>query len=1327
MLQVFFFVLIATGSAIGQSQVDDIQCHGLLNWSIVKPKAHLGSSPFNSKTVALNAVDGVVPNTAEGQFEKCAITKGGTAKKSLTIDLHRTYLISSVKTYLRQNWRAIWQNGLKVYVGPNNNTHEGNTQCGLAYIHQRDNPNYEPVFNCSPPVEGRFVFFLKNDANERDSVRSQGLQVCEVAVKGAVTCNQSAPLIQNATVEYNCTPWNALEATYRCNEGYVSNGGYNISTCFGNETWSQPSLNCILLCPDVTVPSPPLTLSIEDNDNVIGSKRNYSCNDSCYELIGTANQACVYSSDGRQAVWSSEVPTCEKIECGLAPIINFTTSTVDSTTCGGTATYKCVEGYEMVGSPNVTCSTNGKWGELPSCEPVRCPSPVGDSTQLQTNSSDFTYSNVIQFSCKSNRRLVVGSKTSQCLSNGKWSHEPPKCKRPFCIFTLPQKTFEDNKNETKIYADGGKVKFSCKEGYKLTGSQTVHCKSNGISVNGYWNSDFPTCKRISCSHPKLSQKLIWINGSRDNYYNDTAFYRCAEGYIPQIPQKFRCGLKETWEAVKKQEQCSPVDCEKPGDPGNGYHRQLSNNYKFTAEIEYACYYGYELQGEKKASCQSTGNWGPQSPPTCKVMTCPDLPQLKFGSVEVTGNHVNDTATFKSNSGYNLVGPETITCKVINSTASWSHAPPTIKAKKCVRPRAPVNGEIVGHHFRYSKTIKFVCDQGYVLTPAAKSVWRCSENGKWKDNKQKETNFPTCEPVDCGKPDDPLYGYHKKLSNNYKFNAEVEYACYYGYTLQGKEKAVCQSTGNWDPSSPPTCQVMKCPGLASPEFGTVQLEGRNVNDTAKFICNSSYDLVGHKAVTCKVINKVASWSHVSPMCKPKQCGAPPVPRNGRVVGEDFHYPKTIEFACNRGYVLTPENPVWKCSEDEKWKDNERRETKFPTCEPVNCGEPSMIPNGKYEGKEFTFGKNITYECNPGFKRSAWVQSTCLYTGNWSLPPPQCSQIYCPYLSSPDNGRTELSAGLSFGSVVTFSCDPGYDVTINSRKANVETVQLKCEQEGKQEEARGDWRGTLTSQPPTCQPKDCGPLPDIPNGKVVFIPNTFYPGKAHYSCNPGFQIAEEEDAAIRSCGTNGIWEGIEPHCEPVSCGAPPTISNGLYKGELFTFGHNVTYHCNVGYERSGSAELECTHTGQWSSSFPNCSAVNCGAPPTVRNGHFRGNNFLFGSKVEYYCDRGFKRVRSSTLECIHTSKWYPAPTKCLELLCPYWRAPKNGEIWFSGLIVGSIVHYSCNPGYTIAINDEKVDDIERVSFRCIQIGDQDTARSMWKGALTSMPPTCKPSNN
>ena len=62
--------------------------------------------------------------------------------------------------------------------------------------------------------------------------------------------------------------------------------------------------------------------------------------------------------------------------------------------------------------------------------------------------------------------------------------------------------------------------------------------------------------------------------------------------------------------------------------------------------------------------------------------------------------------------------------------------------------------------------------------------------------------------------------------------------------------------------------MRCPGLAPPQFGTVQLEGRNVNDTAEFMCNSGYDLVGPETLTCKVVNNDASWSHLSPKCKRK---------------------------------------------------------------------------------------------------------------------------------------------------------------------------------------------------------------------------------------------------------------------------------------------------------------------------------------------------------------------------------------------------------------------------------------------------------------------------
>ena len=64
---------------------------------------------------------------------------------------------------------------------------------------------------------------------------------------------------------------------------------------------------------------------------------------------------------------------------------------------------------------------------------------------------------------------------------------------------------------------------------------------------------------------------------------------------------------------------------------------------------------------------------------------------------------------------------------------------------------------------------------------------------------------------------------------------------------------------------------------------------------------------------------------------KKCAEPRVSKNGRVLGEDFHYPNTIEFVCNQGYILTPAKSVWRCSENGKWEDNEKRETNFPMCE------------------------------------------------------------------------------------------------------------------------------------------------------------------------------------------------------------------------------------------------------------------------------------------------------------------------------------------------------------------------------------------------------------
>ena len=57
-------------------------------------------------------------------------------------------------------------------------------------------------------------------------------------------------------------------------------------------------------------------------------------------------------------------------------------------------------------------------------------------------------------------------------------------------------------------------------------------------------------------------------------------------------------------------------------------------------------------------------------------------------------------------------------------------------------------------------------------------------------------------------------------------------------------------------------------------------------------------------------------------------------------------------------------------------------------------------------------------------------------------------------------------------------------------------------------------------------NCGPLPDIANGKVAIAPDTRLGSTATYSCNAGFNLV---GAATRQCQANGEWSGQEPSCE------------------------------------------------------------------------------------------------------------------------------------------------------------------------------------------------------
>ena len=129
---------------------------------------------------------------------------------------------------------------------------------------------------------------------------------------------------------------------------------------------------------------------------VEGGKVTYSCNNH-YQLLGSANATCendrewrtVPSCLGNIIIALALLLFCIKMLiliwlfyqvynehflisitaiCGSPPSIpNGFHGAPTNTVAGGTVTYSCSEGYQLSGSANVTCDSDGNWKTVPTC------------------------------------------------------------------------------------------------------------------------------------------------------------------------------------------------------------------------------------------------------------------------------------------------------------------------------------------------------------------------------------------------------------------------------------------------------------------------------------------------------------------------------------------------------------------------------------------------------------------------------------------------------------------------------------------------------------------------------------------------------------------------------------------------------------------------------------------------------------------------------------------------------------------------------------------------------------------------------------------------
>ena len=123
------------------------------------------------------------------------------------------------------------------------------------------------------------------------------------------------------------------------------------------------------------------------------------------------------------------------------------------------------------GQVNQTCGQNGKWDGQPiSCKEVECGQVPGLANgEIHVLNGRTNWGARVKYKCKNDYSLMGGEPERTCLEQG-WSGTAPEC-----VYTKCSELKIVENADVTIVGDrpnylGSKVSYSCKEGYKPSGS-----------------------------------------------------------------------------------------------------------------------------------------------------------------------------------------------------------------------------------------------------------------------------------------------------------------------------------------------------------------------------------------------------------------------------------------------------------------------------------------------------------------------------------------------------------------------------------------------------------------------------------------------------------------------------------------------------------------------------------------------------------------------------------------------------------------------------------------------------------------------------------------
>lgn len=191
---------------------------------------------------------------------------------------------------------------------------------------------------------------------------------------------------------------------------------------------------------------------------------------------------------------------------------------------GASAMYGCNTGYNLQGSSNRTCATDGFWTPSPPrCNIVRCPPLANIANGTVAFPVSTQYLDRATYQCDMGH-FLVGEQQRICTASGDWSSAAPRCEIFVC-------------NATEVLSiENGRVFFEettfdamadiiCDVGYNLIGENVSVC-----NASGFWEPSIPVCEIADCGPPEFYNNTSGMVMNNVTTFNSSAFYDCNVGY-----------------------------------------------------------------------------------------------------------------------------------------------------------------------------------------------------------------------------------------------------------------------------------------------------------------------------------------------------------------------------------------------------------------------------------------------------------------------------------------------------------------------------------------------------------------------------------------------------------------------------------------------------------------------------------------------------------------------------------------------------------------------------------------------------------------------------